>query len=109
MARARWAASEADHLRCVLIPDRRRRDVHEGEASAAATLPRAGVPKAEITRCVGVGRRTVYHWIETGQLDRELDAEPARYEPRRQAPSKLDPYKAIIDERLATYSKLSAT
>lgn len=68
-----------------------------------------GVPKAEIARRVGVSRRTVYHWIETGQLDRELDAEPVRYGPRRRAPSKLDPYKAIIDERLATYPKLSAT
>ena len=68
-----------------------------------------GLPKAEIARRVGVGRRTVYHWIETGQLDRELDAEPARYGPRRQAPSKLDPYKTIIEERLATYPKLSAT
>ncbi len=68
-----------------------------------------GVPKAEIARRVGVSRRTVYHWIETGQLDRELDAEPVRYGPRRRAPSKLDPYKAVIDDRLATYPKLSAT
>ena len=36
-----------------------------------------GVPKAEIARRVGVSRRTVYHWIETGQLDREPDAEPS--------------------------------
>ena len=68
-----------------------------------------GVPKAEIARRVGVSRRTVYHWIGTGQLDRELDAEPVRYGPRRRAPSKLDPYKAVIDDRLATYPKLSAT
>ena len=54
-----------------------------------------GVPKAEIARHVGVSRRTVYHWIENGQLDRKLDAEPVRHGPRRQAPSKLDPYKAI--------------
>ena len=32
-----------------------------------------------------------------------------RYGPRRRAPSKLDRYKAIIDKRLATYPKLSAT
>ena len=50
-----------------------------------------GVPKAEIAHSVGVSRRTVYHWIETGQLDRELDAEPVRYGPRRRAPSKLEP------------------
>ena len=60
-------------------------------------------------RVKAISRRTVYHWIETGQLDRELDAEPVRYGPRRRAPSKLDPYKAIIDDRLATYPKLSAT
>ena len=32
-----------------------------------------------------------------------------RHRLRRRVPSKLDPYKAIIDERLATYPKLPAT
>lgn len=45
------------------------------------------IPKAAIARRVGVSRRTVYHWIETGQLDREFDAEPVRYGPRRRVPS----------------------
>ena len=30
-----------------------------------------GMNKAVIARDLGVSRRTVYHWIETGQLDRE--------------------------------------
>ena len=29
-----------------------------------------GMNKAVIARDLGVSRRTVYHWIETGQLDR---------------------------------------
>ena len=37
-----------------------------------------GMNKAVIARDLGVSRRTVYHWIETGQLDRELDEERAR-------------------------------
>lgn len=45
----------------------------------AAPSSQQRIPKAEIARRVGVNRRTVYHWIETGQLDRELDAEPVRY------------------------------
>ena len=32
-----------------------------------------GLSKAEVARELGVSRRTVYHWIETGQLDRDLD------------------------------------
>jgi transposase-like protein len=36
-----------------------------------------GVGKAEVARELGVSRRTVYHWIATGQLDRELDDAPA--------------------------------
>ena len=35
-----------------------------------------GLSKAEVARELGVSRRTVYHWIETGQLDRELDNAP---------------------------------
>ena len=36
-----------------------------------------GMNKAVIARDLGVSRRTVYHWIETGQLDWELDAPSA--------------------------------
>ena len=59
-----------------------------------------GMNKAVIARDLGVSRRTVYHWIETGQLDRELDEERVGYGPRCLMPSKLDPYKPLIDTRL---------
>ena len=57
-----------------------------------------GMNKAVIARDLGVSRRTVYHWIETGQLDRELDEERVGYGPRCLMPSKLDPYKPLIDD-----------
>ena len=60
-----------------------------------------GVAKAAIARHMGVGRATIHRWIATGQLDRELDDEGVRYRPRAPAPSKLDPYKGIIDTRLS--------
>ncbi len=55
-----------------------------------------GANKAAIARQVGVSRRTVYRWIASGQLDRELDDKAVKYGPRRPRPSKLDPYKGII-------------
>jgi transposase len=68
-----------------------------------------GLTKAEIARSLKVSRRTVYHWIETGQLERELDNEPARYTPRAPVVRKIDAYREIILARLAAYPKLSAT
>ena len=68
-----------------------------------------GRSKASLARELGVSRRTIYQWIATGQLDRDLDAEPVRYGPRRAAASKLDSYRALIDARLAEYPQLSAT
>jgi transposase len=67
-----------------------------------------GMDKTAIARDLGISRRTVYHWIETGQLDRELDDERVGYGPRRRMPSKLDAYKALIDARLEEYPKLTA-
>lgn len=67
-----------------------------------------GVTKTAIAELVGVSRRTVYYWIETGQLDRDLDAEPVRYSPRPPVPWKLDRFKPMIRERLAQYPELSA-
>ena len=67
-----------------------------------------GMPKAAMARHLGVSRRTVYNWIEAGELDRRADGEAARYGPRPSRPSKLDPYKGIIDTRLADYPRLSA-
>ncbi len=59
-----------------------------------------GLTKTAIARELGISRRTVYHWIRTGQLDRELDETRVVYGPRRAMPSKLDPYKALIETRL---------
>jgi transposase len=65
------------------------------------------LPKAAIARQLGVSRRIIYYWIESGQLERDLSAPAAgRSAPPRA--TKLDPYKAIITERLASYPALSA-
>ena len=66
------------------------------------------MPKAVIARHLKVSRRTVYNWIEAGELDRGADSRAVRYGPRPRRPSKLDPYQGIIDARLAEYPKLSA-
>jgi transposase len=67
-----------------------------------------GVGKAELARRLGVSRRTVYHWIETEQLDRDLDDEAVSYKPRAPIIRKLDPYRGIIQERLQAYPRLTA-
>lgn len=68
-----------------------------------------GLSKSEIARTLKVSRRTVYHWINTGQLDRDLDGGPVRYAPRPPVARKIDRYRAIIQARLAEYPQLSAT
>ncbi len=66
-----------------------------------------GMKKAEIARRLGVSRQTVYRWIAGGELERDAD-EPVAYRRRWERASQLDPYKGIIDERLAQYPALSA-
>ena len=68
-----------------------------------------GLSKAEIARTLGVSRRTVYHWVETGQLDRELDNEAVRYTPRPPVQCKIDRFRPIVLARLTDHPKLSAT
>jgi transposase len=67
-----------------------------------------GASKSALARQLGVSRETIHRWIRDGELDRDLDATPARYGPRRPVPTKLDAYKAIIETRLAAYPQLSA-
>ena len=67
-----------------------------------------GTSKSALARQLGVSRDTVHRWIREGDLDRDLDDEAVRYGPRRLAPTKLDPYKPIIEARLAAYPDLSA-
>jgi transposase len=68
-----------------------------------------GLTKTAVAEKLGISRRTVYHWIETGQLDRDLDAEVVRYKKRLRIPRKIDPYRGIIQSRLEEFPKLSAT
>ncbi len=66
-----------------------------------------GLSKTAVARRLGVSRRVVYHWLATGQLDRDLSQPPpARRPPPR--PTKLDAYHALIAERLESYPELSA-
>lgn len=67
-----------------------------------------GIKKSELALRLGVSRRTLYYWIESGQLDRELDGQPVQYRPRPPVARKIDGYRAIIEDRLAAYPKLSA-
>ena len=67
-----------------------------------------GLKKTELAQKLGLHRRTIYHWIETGQLDRELDDELVRYKPRPAVAKKLDPYCGIIQARLEEFPRLSA-
>jgi transposase len=66
------------------------------------------VGKTELARRFEVSRRTVYHWIETAQLDRDLDDETVSYKSRPAMPRKLDPYQGIIHARLEAYPRLTA-
>lgn len=68
-----------------------------------------GLSKAEIARTLRVSRQTLYHWINTEQLDRELDNGPVRYTPRPPVARKIDRYRQVIQARLSEYPRLSAT
>lgn len=67
-----------------------------------------GLSKSEISRRLDVSRDTIHRLIRTGQLDRDLDAEPVRYTPRPAVQTKLGPYRAMILARLEAYPRLSA-
>ena len=67
-----------------------------------------GTSKSALARQLGVSRDTIHRWIRSGDLDRDLDGEAARYGPRPSTPTKLDAYKPIIEARLAAYPELSA-
>ena len=67
-----------------------------------------GTSKSALARQLGVHRDTIHRWIRAGDLDRDLDDAPVRYGPRAPGPTKLDPFKPIIETRLAAYPELSA-
>jgi hypothetical protein len=64
--------------------------------------------KSALGEKLRISRRTGYHWIETGQLERDLDDETVRYKGRPTVERKIDPYRLIIDARLQAYPLLSA-
>ncbi len=50
--------------------------------------------------------RTIQRWIAAGQVD--IDLRTVRYGPRPPGSTQLDPYKAIVRQRLETYPELTA-
>jgi transposase len=64
-----------------------------------------GLSKTAIAERIGISRRCLYKWIAHGDLDRELDGSSIRYPPR---PTRLDPFHALIRQRLETYPELTA-
>jgi transposase len=67
-----------------------------------------GLSKTAIARQLGLDRRTISRWIAAGQLDREVETGQVPRPVRKAGPSKLEPYKTLIEQRLATYPELSA-
>ena len=67
-----------------------------------------GMTKTAVAEVLGVSRRTVHHWIQTGQLNRDLSPETVSYGPRPPVPRKIDSYKGIIVARLEEFPELSA-
>jgi transposase len=59
-----------------------------------------------IAERLAVDRRTIRRWIAAGQVD--IDSRTVRYGPRPPGPTQLDPYKAIVRQRLDTYPELTA-
>lgn len=67
-----------------------------------------GRTQSAAARELGIHRKTLQRWIADGLLDTELELITARYGPRPPVPTKLDPVKPLIAERLAEYPRLSA-
>lgn len=65
-----------------------------------------GLSVTAIAAQVQVDRRTIHRWITAGDVDRDPSA--LVYGPRPAVPTKLDPYRPLIDARLETYPALSA-
>ncbi len=67
-----------------------------------------GLSKTALAERLGIHRRTIHHWIDTGQLDRDLDEEAVRYKARPPVERKIDAYRGIVHSRLEEFPKLSA-
>ncbi len=67
-----------------------------------------GLSKSATARRLGISRRTIYNWIEAGELERDPDDMTVQYGPRPPRPRKIDPYTQYIERRLSEYPELSA-
>jgi transposase len=67
-----------------------------------------GLSKAAIARQLGINRRTISRWVAGGELDREVDTGQVPRPVRKGGPSKLEPYKAIIEARISAYPDLTS-
>lgn len=72
-------------------------------------LDEAGGSRREAARRAGVGRSTLYRWLQAGLLDVPLETLHASYGPRPPRPSKLAPYHPLIQARLTEFPQLQAT
>lgn len=65
-----------------------------------------GLTITAIAERLAVDRRTIQRWVAAGQLD--IDPRAVCYGPRPLVATKLDPYRAIVRQRLETYPELTA-
>ena len=65
-----------------------------------------GLSRQAVADLLGISRRTLHRWVLEGLLDQPVPQ--WKYERRQPRPTKLDPYKSIIEERLTAYPELSA-
>jgi transposase len=61
-----------------------------------------------IARLLKISPDTLYRWIRDGDLDRDIDEAPVQYGPRPRVPTKLDPFKLLIQARLDAFPELSS-
>ena len=67
-----------------------------------------GETKGALARRLGVSRDTIRRWIRDGDLHRGLETTAVQYGPRPPVATKLTPYRAIVEARIAAYPQLSA-
>lgn len=67
-----------------------------------------GLSQRAAAEMLGISPRTIRRWIQSGELDREVDLDPPRYKPRPPTPKKLDSFKPLILARLEAFPELTA-
>lgn len=72
-------------------------------------LAEARGSRREAARRAGVGRSTLYRWIDAGLLEEPVEALQVRYGPRAPRPTLLTPFHALIAARLEDFPALQAT